>query len=355
MSQGHNMKRDTKDTSKICGVLLTFGFAALAILLVLGFSWYCILIQPNKIQVQREIIYVSDTLPHLKNAKQKNDSVLLAQKLAETATLSDSLKTVVATLDKNYHDNVDLMINKANGWIAFWIGIFGVIVSVVAMWQIFRQYKFEERFKSLEEESRGIIGRGLGNTRKVLKTLQREQERKLNNLGQRVDAYNNEIIMSSVMMCVSITDPLASPDNIEWQKQVTYFLRKLKDSYSEYLRTLEKSNDSNKFYKISLILVSIKLAIVRALPVFPSYEKNVSFFILKQNIETVIDDLVEKCNNTEGLLTRLYDIEKDFSKMLSSISFITNPTLSNVNSTHANDEQKAVKADIKPSSSEGGN
>ena len=64
---------------------------------------------------------------------------------------------------------------------------------------------------------------------------------------------------------------------------------------------------------------------------------------------------VEKCNNTEGLLTRLYDIEKDFSKMLSSISFITNPTLSNVNSTHANDEQKAVKADIKPSSSEGGN
>ena len=162
--------------------------------------------------------------------------------------------------------------------------------------------------------------------------------------------------MSSVMMCVSITDPLASPDNIEWQKQVTYFLRKLKDSYSEYLGTLKKSNDSNKFYKISLILVSIKLAIVRALPVFPSYEKNVSFFILKKKIEAVIDDLVENCNNSEGLLSNLYDIEKDFSKMLSSISFITNPTLSNAASAHDNDENKvdnSLLREKEPSINEG--
>ena len=323
--------RDTSRPGTICGILLTSGLAILAIILVVFFSWYCILVSPNKILTEKQVVYITDTLSGKKNEVQKGDSVMMARKLAETASLTDSLKNVVDRLDNQYHDDVDLMINKANGWIAFWIGIFGVIVGVVAIWQIFRQYKYEERFKDLKDESKEQLRIWIEDNDKTTKALQKEQELKLDYFGHQISAYNDEIIMSSVMMCVSITDPLASPDNQDWKRQVSYFLKKLRDSYSAYLKCLEKSTDEDKFCKISLILVCIKLALVRALPVFPSYEQNVSFFVLKKKIEDILEEQFDNCYSPEQLLRSLHDVEREFSKMLSVVSFISNPSLANIN------------------------
>ena len=345
--------RDTSGHGIICGILLTSGLAALAIVLVLFTTWYCVLVSPNKLLMEKRVVYIADTLFQKQNAIQKGDSIVIAKQLAETATLTDSLKNVVERLDNQYHDDVDLMINKANGWIAFWIGIFGVIVGVVAIWQLFRQYKYEKLFKDLENENEQKMRKWVEEYTNNAMDLHRRQEMILESFGHKISAYNDEIIMSSVMMCVSITDPLASPDSLEWKKQVYYFLNKLLHSYSAYLKCLEKSTDEEKFCKISLILVCIKLALVRALPVFPSYEQNVSFFILKKKIEEVLEKLYVDHFTPEQLLASLHVVENEFSKMLSVVSFTSNPSLAKVENFTVTKRAKADKIEETSSKSTG--
>ena len=64
---------------------------------------------------------------------------------------ADRMEKEIHRLRQNYQSEVNLMVDKANGWLAFWIGVLALVIGLMSIWQIIRQNKSEKEFHRLEE------------------------------------------------------------------------------------------------------------------------------------------------------------------------------------------------------------
>ena len=259
------------------------GFCIIAIIaFVLFGSWYVML--NTSVGERREIwatTYVVDTM--------RNDTLQIDAALTNYLNLTDSLKRQLSKIDDDYHDNVDLMINKANGWLAFWIGIIAVALGLLAMWQIFRQIKVEEKiaehenkFSNKVKEEIDRIDQSLSMYKDTYDKLEKEKERMLCTIRE------NRIAAS--MICISISDPLVASSSIYRKMMLKSQLMLIVTNYDEYLKIVKNQEDNDGYEIIPSILTNIKIALVRARPAFSSNDRQVSFHKLIKEIDTAIKD-----------------------------------------------------------------
>lgn len=263
-------------------------------------SWYLLLEQPKAIQRHTVITsYVKDTI----SADTINRVVLLTQYFNTT----DSLKKEVDKLDHDYHDNIDLIINKANGWTAFWLTIITVILGLMVFWQGFRIVKYEEKYDELKNRIAVHLKQiEEGNEKFIESSLV-----KLNKKYEELDSKNKDLICSilenrinSSMICINVTDPVSALGSPSRKIQFKYLLQVISESYSSYLGIVNNSPENQKY--LPLVLMTIKLAISRSRSAFTSFDQNVLFKIVDNNLEQTIASL-KICNISDEKIQKLLE------------------------------------------------
>lgn len=254
----------------------------ITVILCIFSSWYLLLEQPKAIQKHTIITsYVKDTIP--------SDTINRVALLTQYFNTTDSLKKEIDRLDHDYHDNIDLIINKANGWTAFWLAMITVLLGLMALWQGFRIIKNEEKFNELKNR----LDDYLKQTGEKNNLLIEHSLEKLNEKYEELNIKNNDLVCSiyenrinSSMICINITDPVGALDSPSRNSQFKYLLVVISESFSNYLRIYENSHENRKY--LPLVLMNIKLAISRARPAFTSFDQNVLFKVVDNTLEQVI-------------------------------------------------------------------
>lgn len=257
---------------------LIHGFCLMCILGIALFgSWFVML--NTTVGEKKEVWATTYVVDSMRNQNIQVDSALVV-----CLNSTDSLKRELLKMDENFHDNVDLMINKANGWLAFWLGVIAIALGLLAMWQIFRQIKVEEKMKELNnnfknaiEEQKKRIDQSIEKCEDLCEKMEMEKAQMLCTIKE------NRIAAS--MICISIPDPLiASSPNDRRLMLKSQLLKILKD-YDEYLTIARSQTKWDSYENVPSILINIKIAFMRARPAFSSYDKQVTFheFVLEVN------------------------------------------------------------------------
>lgn len=287
-------------------VILINGFVVISILSVMIFgSWYVML---NKaVGVAKQInttSYVVDC--GLTDTITRVDSIALYLNQLET------VKKDVIQLQQDYHDNIDLMINKANGWMAFWIGVIAIILGILSILQIFRQIRAAEKFKELKEEigiSEKELGQKIDDAIVELRDKYAYLEKEKDNLLCTI--HENRIAAS--MICISIPDPLIASSSSDRRQSFRTQLKHIATEYDSYLGIILKREDTDRFDNIASTLMNMKIALVRARTAFSGHDENVSFFNLISKINKAISEFQKlSIFIKEEDVDLLKDISKDF-------------------------------------------
>ena len=254
----------------------------ITVILCIFSSWYLLLEQPKAMQKHTVITsYVKDTI--------SSDTINRVVLLTRYFNTTDSLKKEVDKLDHDYHDNIDLIINKANGWTAFWLTMITVLLGLMALWQGFKIIKYEEKFNELKNSIDDYIKQTGDNNNLIIE----HSLEKLNKKYEELNTKNIDLMCSicenrinSSMICINITDPVGALDSPSRNTQFKYLLEVISESFSNYLRIYENSLENRKY--LPLVLMNIKLAISRARPAFTSFDQNVLFKVVDNTLEQVI-------------------------------------------------------------------
>ena len=261
-------------------------------------SWYLLLEQPKAIQRHTVITsYVKDTI----SADTINRVVLLTQYFNTT----DSLKKEVDKLDHDYHDNIDLIINKANGWTAFWLTMITVILGLMVFWQGVRIVKSEEQYDELKNRITDHLKQAEERCEKYIEGSLEKVSKKY----EELDSKNNDLMCSiyenrinSSMICINVTDPVGALGSPSRHIQFKNLLQVISESYSNYLRIVNNRPENLKH--LPFVLMNIKLAISRSRSAFTSFDQNVLFKIVDNNLEQAIASL-KVCNISDDKVQNL--------------------------------------------------
>lgn len=286
--------------------ILINGLVAIAILSIMIFgSWYIML--NHAVGVVHEIKTTTYVAEH-----ETSDTITRIDSLAMFLNRMDSIRKDVNQLQNDYHDNIDLMINKSNGWMAFWIGAVAVILGILSILQIFRQIRASEKLKEQEEK---IGSAKIELDQKIDKAINDLQE-KYAYLEKEKDAllctiHENRIAAS--MICISIPDPLVASSSTDRRLAFSAQLKQIANDFDGYLKIAISRKNNEGFDNVTSTLMNMKIALVRARSAFSDHDINVIFFQLINKINKAIHDFQKlSIFVKEEDVELLKEISKDF-------------------------------------------
>lgn len=106
------------------------------------------------------------------------------------------------------------------------------------------------------------------------------------------------------MICINVTDPVSALGSPSRKIQFKYLLQVISESYSSYLGIVNNSPENQKY--LPLVLMTIKLAISRSRSAFTSFDQNVLFKIVDNNLEQTIASL-KICNISDEKVQKLLE------------------------------------------------
>ena len=229
-------------TDRQLNKVLASGVLSIAIVIALLFvSWFCLLVKPvSLVRESKTTMYVKDSC--------KFFPIVRSDLIADYYNQTDDLNRRVGQLEKDYNDNVDLMINKANGWLAFWIGIIAIALGMISLWYVFRQLKIEGRFDKLEKDFKKKTEQQQKDFNAEIDKLKKEKEQLM--------CYVHENKISSSMASISIVDPLISASPSERKKHIKLLLKEILEEYDSYLKQA-KEMDSYKVTRHDMAFVLV--------------------------------------------------------------------------------------------------
>ena len=213
---------------------------------------------------------------------------------------------MVQELKNNFYTQVDVAINKSNGWLSFWIGIISIVIGLSSFWQIYRQSQSEKNIRLQKIENERSIERSIREikkeSQKLIGELKKDQE------GLRKNIQETKI--SSLMMCLSsFPDPQMTLDSKDKRRQIYVLMKNLESSFMEYVRFIEEQdkNESIDREGVFIILVNLKLAIVRTHGVYSDIHQNIKFSQIISSITRVNEDILNG-KSLKDLPQRLQEI-----------------------------------------------
>ena len=184
----------------------------------------------------------------------------------------DSLSTIVDKINGQYASVIDMLIDKFNTWVGFWLAVLSLILLIVSIWQYLKIEKYEERINKLEKDSDVVV--------KDIRNQSKSLEIKMSNLQKQAKVYLDTQIsihqystlenrMTSLLLCMSsVPDPQVFSDSDERKEQVNYYLGLVSGLLIKYFKLIEQESECHKLPEgtvacIPMVLLNLRLSLIR--------------------------------------------------------------------------------------------
>lgn len=294
-------------------------WVALPVVLVLAIfiSWYSVLRHDAK---PVDVSYNSYPL--------LNDSVAcdsISDSIYCFMQRADRIEKDVEKLRDNYQSEVDLMIDKANGWLAFWIGVLALVIGLMSIWQIYRQYKSEKEFEHLEDELKGKIDNKYNDAENKINKAIENFEKKIEDFDEQLFKTRQTLRaskLSSLMMCLSsFPDPQMTSDSADKKHQMSVVLKHVSVTFRDYVEAFLKEEGTKAYdnQNTYLVLTVVKLAVVRTHGIYSDIHQNIKIQKLLDYIEKT-NQMILKGEIGDQLPERIRKIDIDLRDLLTVVS-----------------------------------
>ena len=184
----------------------------------------------------------------------------------------DSLSTIVDKINGQYASVIDMLIDKFNTWVGFWLAVLSLILLIVSIWQYLKIEKYEERINKLEKDSDVVV--------KDIRNQSESLEIQMSNLQKQAKVYLDTQIsihqystlenrMTSLLLCMSsVPDPQVFSDSEERKEQVNYYLGLVSGLLIKYFKLIDKESECHKLPEgtvacIPMVLLNLRLSLIR--------------------------------------------------------------------------------------------
>lgn len=199
----------------------------------------------------------------------------------------DSLSTIVDKINGQYASVIDMLIDKFNTWVGFWLALLSLILLIVSVWQYLKIDKYKERINKLEEDSKEATEKNqiqMANLQKQAKIY----------LDTQISIHQYSTLenrMTSLLLCMSsVPDPQVFSDSEERKEQVNYYLGLVSGLLIKYFKLIEQESECHKLPEgtvacIPMVLLNLRLSLLRIQGMFRDPGIYIAFVKLINQIE----------------------------------------------------------------------
>lgn len=199
----------------------------------------------------------------------------------------DSLSTIVDKINGQYASVIDMLIDKFNTWVGFWLALLSLILLIVSVWQYLKIDKYKERINKLEEDSKEA-------TEEIQIQMANLQKRAKVYLDTQISIHQYSTLenrMTSLLLCMSsVPDPQVFSDSEERKEQVNYYLGLVSGLLIKYFKLIEQESECHKLPEgtvacIPMVLLNLRLSLIRIQGMFRDPGIYIAFVKLINQIE----------------------------------------------------------------------
>lgn len=199
----------------------------------------------------------------------------------------DSLSTIVDKINGQYASVIDMLIDKFNTWVGFWLALLSLILLIVSVWQYLKIDKYKERINKLEENSKEA-------TEEIQIQMANLQKRAKVYLDTQISIHQYSTLenrMTSLLLCMSsVPDPQVFSDSEERKEQVNYYLGLVSGLLIKYFKLIEQESECHKLPEgtvacIPMVLLNLRLSLIRIQGMFRDPGIYIAFVKLINQIE----------------------------------------------------------------------
>lgn len=199
----------------------------------------------------------------------------------------DSLSTIVDKINGQYASVIDMLIDKFNTWVGFWLALLSLILLIVSVWQYLKIDKYKERINKLEEDSKKA-------TEKIQIQMANLQKQAKVYLDTQISIHQYSTLenrMTSLLLCMSsVPDPQVFSDSEERKEQVNYYLGLVSGLLIKYFKLIEQESECHKLPEgtvacIPMVLLNLRLSLLRIQGMFRDPGIYIAFVKLINQIE----------------------------------------------------------------------
>lgn len=200
----------------------------------------------------------------------------------------DSLSTVVDKVNGQYASTIDMLIDKFNTWVGFWLAVLSLILLLVSVWQYLKIEKYDDKIKQLKTNISGKMKEAERKNKEFKEKSQADFERQIST--HKFSTLENR--MTSLLLCMSsVPDPQVFSDSNERKEQISYYLELVSNLLVEYLKMIRQEYGHHNLSKttvdcIPMVLLNLRLSMIRIQGVFRDPSVYVEFVWLIKEIET---------------------------------------------------------------------
>ena len=199
----------------------------------------------------------------------------------------DSLSTIVDKINGQYVSVIDMLIDKFNTWVGFWLALLSLILLIVSVWQYLKIDKYKERINKLEEDSKEA-------TEEIQIQMANLQKQAKVYLDTQISIHQYSTLenrMTSLLLCMSsVPDPQVFSDSEERKEQVNYYLGLVSGLLIKYFKLIEQESECHELPEgtvacIPMVLLNLRLSLIRIQGMFRDPGIYIAFLKLINQIE----------------------------------------------------------------------
>ena len=285
------------------------------------------------------IIYKYETTLHADSLWR--DSIIKGElDMAQLLNRVDSISKVSSDISNRYQEDINLMIYKTTQWLSFWLTVMTVIAGIIFVFQFFDKRRFDtelqkikDNFDDYKKNTKGELGQRVteytDSANMRIDNKIRSSNEELDKLKNRVEKYDMEIRISTLVTCIStFPEPSMFGTGTNKQKSLKYYLHNLYFEYEQYVKffkeektdkELDKEYSRTSIIRLSVVLISVKYIVIRTQNTFPDYHQNITFYSLLKRINNAQKKIVANEATQESLIPDIDAITKLFGKMVKDI------------------------------------
>lgn len=253
-------------------------------------SVFIILIHDSDSVVNKKMVKVCNTSwstdsLRLDSIIKRNENI--SRSITNNTHKVDSLSTIVDKINGQYASVIDMLIDKFNTWVGFWLALLSLILLIVSVWQYLKIDKYKERINKLEEDSKEA-------TEKIQIQMANLQKQAKVYLDTQISIHQYSTLenrMTSLLLCMSsVPDPQVFSDSEERKEQVNYYLGLVSGLLIKYFKLIEQESECHKLPEgtvacIPMVLLNLRLSLLRIQGMFRDPGIYIAFVKLINQIE----------------------------------------------------------------------
>lgn len=230
----------------------------------------------------------------------------------------DSLYKDIKGQQENFHDEINLMVDKTSAWTGFWITLLAIIICIPTIYQFIQLNKLEDKIKEGKSESNDFI-------KKYLDFYKKQYSELSDKIKKEKDELSKYIIENQISTLVMYFCNLSSPEIIEknenrLQKSKNN-LKLLNDLFTDYIKIIKETqqDDITQYrYSTNMIINQLILALTHAQLISNTLSNNLEFYELKDSLIEFSEN--PNFYNKDEITQQLIEIQYKFWKLINYLN-----------------------------------